>query len=492
MKVLIAASECSPLVKVGGIADVIGSIPIALHQHGVDVRVAIPLYKNLIDKINATDNSIVILRKKDEIQVKYGTKERKVDLFETYLPGTAIPVYLIYNEDLISNGGIYFTPKTMPSPEMELDRFALFSKIVAQYFTYPNNVFNPDVIHCNDWHTGMVPQIIQNISGYTKLQKKPRTIFTIHNLAYQGFSKLDVAEKLGLDISRDQTLRWDAQDNNLDFILQGIVGADYITVVSPKYAEEVQTPEFGEGLDEILKARKDRLQGILNGISYEVFNPLDDNKLFMNYTTANYKDGKATNKRELQKLSGLEIKPNKPLIGIISRLAHQKGLDLVAESIEEIVNMGFQVIILGTGDPQLEMAFAEKSMKSELKPSFKAFITFSEDIARKIYAGSDMFLIPSRYEPCGLTQLIAMKYGSVPVVRGVGGLYDTVHEGSTGFVFQEFKIQKMIEALGRALITYSNHPEEWDKIVRNGMQADFSWNESAKQYITLYHRLINL
>ena len=487
MKVLIAASECSPLVKVGGVADVVGSLPIALKQLDIDIRVVIPFYKTLIDKINNSDQSILEVKKSSDFELKWGEKTLKCDIFATKIPRTNITVYLVYNEDLISNGGVYFSPETMASPEVELERFALFSKVIANFFGLPNKVFAPDLIHCNDWHTGMVPQLLRNMRRYTKLPKTIKTVFSIHNLAYQGFSQTDVAQKLGLNINTDKLLKWDLEDNNIDFVLQGIVGADYISTVSEKYAEEIQTPEYGEGLNEIIKSRVGRLMGVLNGISYEVFNPATDELLNTKYAVANIKDGKAANKADLQKAFRLAVNPNKPLIGIISRLAHQKGLDIVYDSVREIIDMGYQLVILGTGDPMLQSGFAELNNDPELRKNYVAYITFSEEIARKIYAASDMFLIPSRYEPCGLTQMIAMKYGAVPVVRATGGLYDTVQDNQTGFVYNNFAKHDMLKALERAIVKYIEEKPAWEKIVKSAATKDFSWQQSARKYLKLYN-----
>lgn len=488
MKVLICASECSPLVKVGGIADVIGSFPIAIKNNGVDARVVLPYYKPLEDTINSTN--IIKTTKREDFKIEFDHILENVEIYETNIPSSDIPVYLIKNEKYISNGGIYFSPRTMNSPDDELLRFAFFSKAVGEIFGRNNSIFNPNIIHCNDWHTGMVPQVIQNMLRYQS-QDVPKTVFTIHNLAYQGFSKVEVAEKVGIDLSKDQTLKWDAQDDNLDFVLQGIVGANYITTVSEKYAKEIQTPDYGEGLHEILAARKDRLSGIINGISYDIFNPSTDNYLFSQYGLSNVSVGKRVNKTELQRELDMNIDESKPLIGIISRLAHQKGLDLVADTVLDILTIGFQIIILGTGDPQLELRFNEFNKNSHINKNYKAIIAFSEETARKIYAGSDMFLISSRYEPCGLTQLISMKYGSVPVVRGTGGLYDTVREGTTGFTFDAFNKSSMMDALKRAYVCYIDNKTKWNELVINGMKQDYSWNESGKLYVNLYQKVLS-
>ena len=478
MKVLLIASECSPLVKVGGIADVIGSLPIALNNLSVDARVALPYYKPLKDLI--CNNTSCSIKKVKSFSLAYGDQILEIH----------VKTYLIENEDYISNGGVYYTPETMPSPEMELTRFAVFSKAVASLFSVQNDIFQADILHCNDWHTGLVPQFQQALNKHVKKEYSPKSIFTIHNLAYQGFSSIDVAQKLGLDMSNDQSLRWDAEDNNLDFLLQGILGSNIITTVSEKYSQEIQTPEYGEGLHEILQARTARLFGIINGISYEIFNPLNDKLIKYNFSKANWKTEKSKNKEFLQKELGLEVS-NKPMIGIISRLAQQKGLDVVAETLEQIVDLGFQVVILGTGDPLLEEKFKAYNDNPSINKNYKGLIQFSEEVARKIYAASDAFLVPSRYEPCGLTQMIAMKYGGVPVARATGGLYDSIEHLSTGFLFENLTSKELIRCLASVGELYTQK-DKWNHMVDKALAKDFSWNESAKKYIMLYKKALEL
>lgn len=482
MKILLVASECAPLVKVGGIADVVGSLPIALSNLGIDVRVVIPYYKPLLDaaKLDAIDN----------FTVDYGDKNYDVSIHKTTLSNSNVTVYLLKNDQFLTNGGVYFSPQHMSSPNEEIDRFAFFSKAVSRYFSYENKIFKPELIHCNDWHTGLIPQILQSMHNYNSSQI-PKTIFTIHNLAYQGFTGIDMATKLGLDVKTDQTLKWDATDDNLDMVLQGIIGSVYITTVSEKYAEEIQTPEYGEGLHEILEARKDRLKGILNGISYEVFDPLKDTNLYANYSKQDFAIGKAKNKKALQKELGLEVKPDVPLIGIISRLASQKGLNLVSDALKDICSNNCQVVLLGTGDPQLEASFKEYNNDESLKGKYVGLIQFSEQIARRIYASSDMFLVPSKYEPCGLTQMIAMRYGSVPIVRATGGLYDTVLDGRTGFTFTDFSTRAMLSPIIRAIEFYQDKAK-WNKMASECMTQDFSWTQSAKKYVALYQKTLSL
>jgi|LakMenEpi03Aug12_release.lakeMendotaPanAssembly.Ray.scaffolds.fasta_scaffold119051_2 starch synthase len=486
MNILLAASECAPLVKVGGIADVIGSLPLALNKLSVDARVVLPFYKPLKEAINKTPGVSAKLIK--EFEMEYNHKNIKISVYE-YTTSNGIRTFLIDNEEFISNGGVYYSPDTLPSPELELIRFAIFSKAIVHTFMTQDVLFVPDVIHCNDWHTGLVPQLMRSLNARSNKATKIPTVFTIHNLAYQGFSSIDVADNLGLDITRDQLLRWDSEDNNLDFLLQGIVGSTLITTVSEKYAEEIQTPQYGEGLHEILQARKGRLSGIINGISYEVFNPQTDTLIKHNYTKANWHDKKTLNKKELQAELGLEAS-NKPMLGIISRLAQQKGLDVVAENLEKIVELGYQVVLLGSGDPLLESRFKEYNANPKLRKNYVGLIEFSEQKARQIYASSDMFLVPSRYEPCGLTQMIAMRYGSVPVVRATGGLFDTVEHDKTGFLFTNLDSKEMLRSLALAQNTYKE--SAWHKIVANAMSKDFSWNESAKKYIILYKKALSI
>src|SRR3989338_7081670 len=404
MKVLLIASECAPLVKVGGIADVIGSLPLALESIGVDARIVIPYYKPLLDAVNFKPIKTFL--------VNFAGIDEAVSVHETKLSNSNVTVYLLKNDKYLSNGGIYFSPQHMASPDEELDRFAFFSKAVCRIFSYNNEIFNTDIFHCNDWHTGLIPQLLQSMHNYNKSQIL-KTIFTIHNLAYQGFTKIDIAQKLDININSDQSLKWDATDDNLDMVLQGIVGADYITTVSEKYAEEIQTSEFG------------------------------------------------------------------------------KGLNLVSDSLEKICESGYQVVLLGNGDPLLEEIFKQANYKPSLKGKYKGLIQFSEKMARKIYASSDMFLIPSKYEPCGLTQMIAMKYGTVPIVRATGGLFDTVSDQETGFSFIEFSSNALLNSIRRASKLYKNK-ENWNKIVQKCMSQDFSWTQSAKKYASLYQKVLNL
>ncbi|MFH1388485.1 MAG: glycogen synthase [Patescibacteria group bacterium] len=473
MNVLFAASECAPVVKVGGLGDVVGSLPIALDQIDINCAVVIPAYKPLIDS-----QATLFTNRLLHTEVKFGEKAEPVNVFKTVIPKTKIPLYLIQNDTYLSNGGIYFDATAFVTSQGEIDRFAFFSKALAQVFLdEPGCDFKPDVIHCHDWHTGFVPKLVADIVP---------TVFTIHNLANQGFSSVDVAQKLGLDINKSKILSWDALDSNLDFIMQGILNATFITTVSPTYAREILTPIFGEGLHEVLEAREGRLYGILNGIDCSVWNPEKDPYIKPNFNLKSL-DKKQECKVALQTALDLPSTPKKPILAVVSRLTTQKGIDMIISLMDEILGLGCQLVVLGTGDPSLENKLRIKEAELAKEGLFEArvLLEYNEELAHKIYAGSDIFLVPSRFEPCGLTQMIAMRYGTIPLVRQVGGLADSVVSGKTGFSFVNFNDSEFLDALKRALNYYS-YKDEWRKLVTNAMEQDFSWAESAKKYADIY------
>ena len=498
MNVLIVSSECDPLVKVGGLADVVGSLPKALINLGVNPVVVIPAYKPLIDQ-----NPNLFKQLITNTDILYSKKNELVSVYKTNIPNTKVPVYLLKNEKYLSNKGIYFDPSSFASNQEEIERFAFFSKAVDTIFienTIDN--LNFDIVHCNDWHTGMIPHLVKkrsekssNVSGKSNMYKRPRTVFTIHNLSNQGFSSIDVIQKFGENINKSKLIEWDALDNNIDFILQGIVSADYINTVSPNYAAEIQTPWYGEGLDQIIKSRGSRISGILNGIDYSIWNPKTDTKIYKQYDKNSLEIKKENKIGLLKELNLLKHAPSEdaPVISLISRLTYQKGIDLVNRSLKEILDLGVYVIILGTGDPSLEnkLRMSAQELKKQGYANISLILEFNSDLARKIYAGSDMFLIPSRFEPCGLTQMIAMRYGTIPIVRKTGGLADTVESGVTGFLFEKFNHLEFIYAIKRAISYYKNK-SAWHTIILNAMIKDFSWKESAKKYVELYKITANL
>ena len=499
MKVLFAASECAPIAKVGGLGDVIGSLPKALFKQGVEIAVALPGYDTPEVK-NYPSEPI------GEWPVDFADQAEVVTVHQAVLPESTVPLFLLENPTYLSSGGIYLDPSAFALSQAEIERFAFFSRAIVEIFAAANSPFRPQIIHCHDWHTGLIPRLIRRhlpADAATPAAERIRTIFTIHNLANQGFSTLDVADKLDLDLVADKLLAWDAEDDNLDFILQGIIGADYLTTVSTNYAQEITTARFGEGLNEVIKAREGRLVGILNGLDEDFFDPAEDRhlprKLSVRKEAAEFKAG---NKKALQEELNLMVDPAKPLIGMVTRLANQKGIDLVAFNLQKILDLGYQLAILGTGEPALEAVLRSHQTKLGTakggkadRGEFAAVLKFDEGAARRIYAGCDLFLIPSRFEPCGLTQMIAMRYGAVPVVRGVGGLKDTVIDisqkdpAASGFVFEDFSATALLEVLARAYQKYQS--PGWGDLVQRCLQKDFSWQQSAAKYQKLYQLVLS-
>jgi len=478
MKVLFVASECAPVVKVGGLGDVIGALPVTLKEIGVDTAVVIPAYKPLIDQCQELFKNRLL-----HTEVRFAGVSTPVNVYQTVIPKSSVPLYLIQNETYLSNGGIYGSPTAFAVSQNEVNRFAFFSKAVTSVFLEnPSCDFRPDIIHCNDWHTGLLPKLTRNLIP---------TIFTIHNLANQGFSATDIVDKLGIYINKSKLLSWDAEDSNIDFILQGIMSADYITTVSPTYAKEILTPSFGEGMQDVLNAREGRIYGILNGVDYKVWDPKTDPSIKKNYSHESL-GGKGQCKIALQQELNLPVDLVKPLISFIARRTTQKGIDMIISLLDEILGLGCQIVILGAGDPSLENRLRMKASDLEKEGFFQARVKleFNDPLAHRIFAGSDIFLAPSRFEPCGLTQMVAMKYGTIPLVRRVGGLADSVESGVTGFSFENFNDSEFMDSLKRAL-NYFSYKEEWKKLVLTAMQRDFSWTAAAKKYAEIYNLALN-
>lgn len=487
IKVLLAASECSPLIKIGGIADVVGSLPKSLSLKGVDVKVVIPYYKDILDQPELSPEKLRLVHSD---YVMFDNKNLKYSIYALEFKGLSI--YLVLNHDFISNGGVYYDKIFLSIPNLEATRFGIFSKIISQYFCSGTSEFYPDIIHCNDWHTGGVVQFLEAIKRLNPNFIKPKTIFTIHNLAYQGFVPSDVARKIGLDKRSDKTLYWDLLDDNLDLLLQGIIGSDFVTTVSQTYAKEIKTKEYGEGLDDILNSRGDRVLGILNGIDYEIFNPESDNNLSIKYTQNGYVEGKKLNKLELISELSLLNDVKRPIISIVSRLANQKGFDLLVPILPNIIKNGATLVILGTGDPKIQDVLNKYNDMYSTEGTYKAIFEFSNKIAMKLYAASDFFLVPSRFEPCGLTQLISKRYGTIPIVRKTGGLADTVVDGLDGYVFTDYKESKLLQKINQAIKTYNEDKNKHNNMIIKGFTEEYSWAASSDKYINLYNAALNL
>ncbi|MFF2911317.1 glycogen synthase GlgA [Paenibacillus sp. NPDC057934] len=472
MKVLFAAAEGHPFIKTGGLADVIGALPKALKGAGVDVRVIMPKYRGIPEKFTSQLQPVTV------VNVPIGWRSQYCGIERLVYDG--ITVYFIDNEYYFGRDAIY---GYMDDGE----RFAFFNRAVLECL--PAIDFQPDVLHCHDWHAAVIPLLLQGHYRHNPFYSDIRTVFTIHNLLYQGVFPYEVlGELLGLDSNYFLGVEY---YGNVNYMKGGLVYSDHITTVSPTYAEEIRTPYYGYGLDGLLNERAGSLSGIVNGIDTKSYNPASDSHIFTRYRSNLAK--KAENKVGLQQELGLPVNPQVPLVAMVTRLVDSKGLDLVTRVLDELLyNDEFQFVVLGTGDESYERWFREAAWRYPDKVSSQ--ITFSESLSRKIYAASDLFLMPSKFEPCGISQLLALRYGSIPVVRETGGLNDTVHsynevtgEGN-GFTFKDYNAHDMMHTLRRGISTY-NQPEHWKRITKNAFAGDYSWNVSAQQYIDIYKKI---
>lgn len=487
MKVAIAASEVAPFAKSGGLADVIGSLPKALLKLGCEVKVFLPKYSSVDDeKYNLHYVSLV-----GEMHIRIGGQVRIVHVLETKLPGSKVEVYMI------DCPHYFYRPYMYTIDPDEHERFMLFSKAVIE--TLQRLQWTPDVIHCNDWQTGLIPAMIKDNYSWDTMFHQTATIMSIHNLAYQGRFSPDIrftAESRG-----DWYYPGGPYEffDSFCFLKAGISFSELISTVSETYAGEIQTPEYGEGMHVLLNEHASDLTGILNGIDDDVWNPKTDKHIFANYTIETL-EKKEINKFNLIKQTNIKYVQGKPLIGIISRMVDQKGFDLMAEVFNQLVELDAQWIILGSGEDRYEQMAA--AMERAAPDRIWTYIGFSNELAHQIEAGADIFLMPSRFEPCGLNQMYSLKYGTVPIVRKTGGLADTVKdwdeykwdhnsEEGNGFVFKDTTGLSMLSTIWRCVHAYYNYPDVWKKIQHNGMSRDFSWKTSAKKYIELYLRAIN-
>ena len=470
MKVLFVAGEANPFIKTGGLADVAGALPKALVEKGIDARVMIPLYLGIPQEMKNNMQYI------GNCFVQLSWRSQYCGVFKYVYQG--VTYYFIDNEFYFKRHGIY-------GHYDDGERFAFFSKAILESLKIID--FAPDIIHANDWHTALVPVFLDCFYRGDKYCQNAQTVYTIHNIEFQGqYGDGLIEDVLGLNYDQSQLVRYAGCVN---YMKGGIESAARVTTVSPSYANEILDPYYGYGMQDILNARKFKLSGIINGIDEEKNNPATDQSLFKNYDIKSI-DNKKFNKVGLQQLLGLPVNEGVPMIGMVGRLTHQKGIDLVTAVMDRILDMDVQVVILGTGDWKYENIL--KDMQNRYPGKLRAIINFSSDMASKIYAASDMFLMPSKFEPCGLSQMIAMRYASVPIVRLTGGLKDTVqaynHETGEGdgFTFLTYNASDMLYAIERAVGLYRDYKEDWNKVVLNGMKKDFSWSTIANQYIDLY------
>ncbi len=471
MNILFVAAEASPLVKVGGLADVIGSLPKELIKLGHDVRIMLPKYKT-IDTQRQTLSLLI-----RNIKIRLAKHYQSFNLLE-YYGNNELKYYLIDNTQLFNVDNIYC--------DGELNRFLLFSKAAVEAILKLD--WKPDIVHCHDWHTALIPNWLKS-TGW-----KGSTIFTIHNLNYQGSFDNKFMFEFGLEpYWRNPPDKIPAIPLNL--LSQGIIHSDAVTTVSENYAREITKPGCGSGLDDILRYKKKRLYGIVNGIDYEYYNPKTDRMIKNNFENKS-PELRLANKAFLQKRKAITENLRVPLIGVVSRLDEQKGIDLIIEGIPSIAEkMKAQLVVLGRGNVTYQNKL--KMLARKYKQKLAVSNNFNERLAHLIYAGCDLFLMPSRYEPCGLGQLIAMRYGAIPIVRHTGGLVDTVSDLSsdltkgTGFVFRDYSVDSMLQAIRRAIEAY-NKKKIWQGLIKRVMSQDFSWQSSARQYEKIYKYLVKI
>ncbi|MFA6525137.1 MAG: glycogen/starch synthase [Patescibacteria group bacterium] len=486
IKVLFVASEITPFAKVGGLADVVGALPKALKQLGIDVRVIMPKYGVIEEKKYGLKKIV------DSVSIPFKNKEENISIWKTNLPNSPVPVYFVDHPEILGENGIYYGDIGGDFGK-ETRRFTFFARSVLELFG--SLKWTPDVIHCHDWHASIMIPMIKILHSKEKERPDFPTVLTIHNLAFQGkcspekvFDKLGVTEKDWPTLSE----RF-GKNKDINFLQQAILNSNIINTVSPTYAKEILTKEFGEGLEETLAKRKEDLYGILNGIDQEHFNPATDPQIKINYSIKDI-EKKYENKLILQKAVGLPENKDIPVIGMVSRLTDQKGLDLILEIIDELATLEVQMVFLGTGEAVLEQKLKAEAEKHPEKVA--VVIGFNADLAQEIYAASDLFFMPSRFEPCGLGQMIAMRYGTVPIVRATGGLKDSVQNYNanlgtgTGFVFQNYESTELLAVTKKSLQIYKDK-SLWKKLVINCMYQDFSWNQSALKYIDLYEKSLN-
>ena len=477
-KILFATSEAVPFIKTGGLADVAGSLPKFFDKEKYDVRVMLPKYMCMKESWKEK------LQYKTHFYMDLGWRTQYVGVLETEYEG--VTFYFIDNEFYFNGFAPYGEMYT------DVEKFSFFSKAVLS--ALPVIDFRPDIIHCHDWQTGLIPVLLKDSFHGGDFYRNMKSVITIHNLKFQGVWDVKTIQRFtelpDYYFTPDKLEAY--KDGNL--LKGGIVYADAITTVSNTYAEEIKMPFYGEGLDGLMRARANSLRGIVNGIDYNEFNPETDPNITKNYNAKNFRKEKIKNKIQLQKDLGLEQDPKAMMIGIVSRLTDQKGFDLIAYIMDELCQDAVQIVALGTGEERYENMFRHFDWKYHGKVS--AQIYYDEAMSHRIYAASDAFLMPSLFEPCGLSQLMSLRYGTLPIVRETGGLKDTVvpyneFEGTgTGFSFVNYNAHEMLATIRYAESVYYDKKREWNKMVDRAMAADFSWNNSARQYEEMYNWLI--
>ena len=470
MKVLFATSEAYPFAMSGGLADVAGALPKALRKRFVGCRIILPLYGTISEEMRQKMTFVC------NITVPVAWRRQYCGVFEAHVDG--VIYYFIDNQ-------YYFKRDSLYGYFDDAERFAFFSRAVLEVLPYIN--FTPDIIHCNDWQTALVPVYLDAFYKQNEFYQDMKTVFTIHNIQYQGKYGYDLYEDVvGLPMERLGIVQY---ENCINFMKGAIQCSDKITTVSPTYSREILDPYYSHGLDGILKEFTYKLCGIVNGIDVDVYNPETDPLIYKNFT-ADDMSGKAVNKAELQKEMGLPIRDDVPVIGIVTRLVKHKGIDLVKHVFEELLQADLQFVILGSGEWEFETFFYEMAQKYPQKVGLK--LGFKPQLAHRIYAGADIFLMPSQSEPCGLAQMVALRYGTIPIVRETGGLNDTIKDSDdgkgNGFTFANYNAHEMKDTVCRAIDGFKNR-EGWQILQKRAMLCDNSWKTSANAYIGLYKEI---
>ena len=485
LNILFVSSEVEPFAKTGGLADVSGALPQSIKETEHEIRVMMPKYGSINERKSKLHEMI---RLKD-IEIPMGPKPRTASVKSSFIVNNQVKVqvYFLDNPHLFGRSGLYVHPDTKKDYADNDERFIFFGRGVLEILKKLG--WQPDIIHCNDWPTALIPAYLKTLYKDDPFYRDTRTVFTIHNMAYQGiFPKASFAKTL----LPPELMSIEGVEayGHLNFLKAGLVFADAITTVSERYAYEIQSStEYGSGLEGVAKKRKADLTGILNGADYSVWDPAVDEHIAVRYDIRAI-DLKAENKKALLAKMGLPFDEKIPVIGIISRLADQKGFDLIGEALDQLMKLDLQLVVLGTGEKKYHDMFERAQKKYPTRVA--AALTFNNELAHLIEAGSDMFLMPSRYEPCGLNQIYSLRYGTVPVVRATGGLDDTIDDvqggNGTGFKFRLYSAADMMKAIHRAVAAFKDQPT-WRKLMKNGMTKDFSWQSSAKKYLQLYRSL---
>ena len=481
LSILMVAAEAHPLAKVGGLADVMGALPRALGDLGHDVRLVLPYYGSMRGKVQ----SPVKVKGAELLDIALGDRTYPASAWKTKLPQSKVDVYLIESSDFFDRAGIYVDAESGEPFKDDAERFTFFSRAVLRLVKRLD--FDPDIIHCHDHQTGFIPAWVKYPPASSGLPDGLRTVFTIHNLAYQGDYPKEIGYKAGFGEEMLKPSSGIASGDRVNMMKAGIAWADTITTVSPTYAREIQTAEFGYGLEQVLTGRSKDLVGILNGADYGVWNPEHDGFIPCKYSPRK-PHGKQKCRWHLIERLNLDVDTGTPLVGIVSRLVSQKGFDILSEAFDRLMGLDLAFVVLGLGEKRYHDSLTEAASRYPGKVSVN--LAFDEQLAHQIEAGCDLFLMPSRYEPCGLNQMYSMKYGTIPVVRGTGGLADTVTDHaspgeSTGFVFKDYSAEELYKAMQRARDAFRD-TDEWAGIIQRAMAKDFSWDRAAKSYAQVY------